>query len=286
MQALGNDFVMFDGVTRKIDIGPGLARRIADRRRGIGCDQVLLLEPPTGRADLRYRIWNADGGEVSQCGNGARCALGFAVSRGLAKGRSGDSPVSLVLETGAGTIRVESRPGGRVRAHLGCPVFSPAGIPARLADDGSLAVRHLGREWTCVPLAIGNPHGVFLAGESDFPGKDDFARFDLAGLAARLRETGAFPEGVNVGLCRLGREGSPVDLRVDERGVGETPACGSGAAAAAVALARRGRGTLPVTVRLAGGELEAGWDGEGATAWIEGEAREVFDGEFEEEGIG
>lgn len=285
MQALGNDFVMLDGVTEGLKIGPGIARRIADRRRGIGCDQVLLLERAQGGADFRYRIWNSDGGEVAQCGNGARCALVFAESRGLLKGRAeGDLP-SAVLETSAGTIRVEGRPGGRVRAHLGRPVFAPERIPTKIGEWELLQVVRDGFPWVCQALSLGNPHAVFILGE-ECPDEEELHLVDIADLAGALRRKRKFPEGVNVGVCWPEPDGGPVHLRVDERGVGETPACGSGAAAAAVALARNGIRELPVVVSLVGGELEAGWEGGDSPAWIEGEASEVFTGEFDMEGIG
>jgi len=278
MQSLGNDFVVLDGVSAPLRLGPAGARRIADRRAGVGCDQVLMLEPAAGSADFRYRIWNADGSEVEQCGNGARCALHFARRFGLCeKGRS-----SLRLETSAGELLVQDGNDDRIRAHLGVPSFERPDANEHTPED-SLFISMGEDDFICRTVRIGNPHAVIVA---EGMSVERHREYPLMLLSAGVRGLPAFPDGANVGLCRPHPGCTGADLRVDERGVGETPACGSGAAAAACVLVRTHGWDSPLRIRLAGGDLLAGWDGPGRQAWVEGYVREVYSGEIRPELLG
>lgn len=267
MHAQGNDFVMLDG---RIDgLADGLsaaqARQLADRQTGIGADQVLLLLP--GKDDeFIYRIWNQDGGEVAQCGNGARAAYAFLRQLGL----GGEQQR---LRTSAGPIEVGTGAHG-IRAWLAPPQFAPADIP--LAHDDEAAAYTFaweGQEFSFAALSLGNPHAVMMV--------EDVASAPVAELGAACNASADFPAGVNVGFAQLPpQQDAPYKLRVFERGVGETKACGSGAAALAVVEQRRCNVT-EITLDVPGGRLAAGWDGGSAVAWVEGEVTHVFAGSFE-----
>lgn len=265
MHGGGNDFVMIDAVRQRLpDKFP--AARIASRRLGIGCDQILILQRARGGgADFDYRIINADGGEVGQCGNGARCAHAFLRRNGLAKKRK------LRLRTSAAEIATEDAGKKEVRAYLGVPEFAPAKIPLRRKKEHLWYAASAAEGGTHLPgrfaaLSLGNPHAVFL-GEAE--------NVAAAGEALNDRKK-LFPEGVNAGFCRRAEDG--IDLRVYERGVGETPSCGSAAVAAAAVLIRGGGVRSPVRVRMPGGELLCGWRGGKHPAWLQGGVRFVFDG--------
>lgn len=263
LHGLGNDFVLAD-----LDAAAGVAlasaqvRFLADRRRGVGADQVLALAArPDGAWD--YRIWNADGGEVGQCGNGARAAYAYLERRGRV--RAGQA---VSLRTAAAAIEVAGGADGP-RARLGVPAFEPAAIPLRRAARADLyEIEHGGRKIAFAALAVGNPHACVWT--------DDLAAAPLAELGARLNEEKRdFPEGVNLSFLQLAKDGT-VAMRVRERGAGETPACGS-AAAAAACVCFRTHGMAEIEAVMPGGRLRAGWDGEGP-AWIEGAVTYVYDG--------
>jgi len=273
MQGAGNDFVMLDGIGQALDLDAARLRRIADRRFGVGADQILVVErAPAGPADFRYRIFNADGGEVEQCGNGARCFVKFVHQLGLT-----DRPSIRVLTRG-GIIEPRLEPDGEVSVDMGVPDFTPAasgfdtaGLTARrqgaaelwlLPVDGQEAALHI--------VSMGNPHAV------QFVADTESAPVQTAG--PRIEWHARFAAGVNAGFAQV-RGRHDLRLRVWERGVGETLACGSGACAAAVAGIRAGVLDSPVAVHARGGTLRIDWAG--ATVRMTGPAVKVFDGEME-----
>lgn len=269
MHGLGNDFVVFDATRRPLALTPAQARLIADRRLGVGCDQILVVEPAADYdADFFYRIYNADGSESAQCGNGARCFARFVREQGLTdKDR-------IVVATVAGRMVLEALADGRFRVEMGVPAFDPADIPLHAparADNYQVKLAD-GQHVTGQALAIGNPHFVVPV--------DDVASAPVATLGPALESHRDFPERVNVGFMRVQDPGH-IRLRVYERGTGETRACGSGAVAAAVA-GRLAHGLQEsVQVAVPGGILTVDWAGEGAPAYLTGPAARVFDGELD-----
>jgi diaminopimelate epimerase len=273
MQGAGNDFVVMDGVSRGIEITPERARRIADRHFGVGCDQVLLVErSQRGDADFRYRIWNADGGEVEQCGNGARCFVRFAHDKGLTKKKE------IRVETLSGVIVPRLETDGQVTVDMGLPQFDPERVPF---DAGGLQPVPGGRRWplelsgskaNVAVLSMGNPHAVQTVADVDS------APVTIEGPL--IERHPRFPRRVNAGYMQLVTR-SHIRLRVWERGAGETLACGTGACAAVVAGIREGLldDTVHVTVR--GGELTIRWRGGDNPVWMTGPAVTVFEGEIE-----
>lgn len=266
MHGLGNDFVVFDAVSSPVTIDAERARRIADRRFGIGCDQILLVEPASqAGVDFGYRIINADGSESGQCGNGARCLARFISERGLGSGRT------VRLATRDGLVEVETLGGDQYRASLGIPVFNPANVPMR----GFEAATHYrlndvaGQTIEFDALAIGNPHAVIDV--------DAAGTADVASLGPALETHPAFPERVNVSFAEA-RARNHLRLRVHERGAGQTLACGSAAAASAVSGIRRGRLDTAVQVDLPGGRADVEWAGPGHPVYLSGPATHVFDG--------
>lgn len=265
MHGLGNDFVVFDGVRQTINLTPTQCRAIADRHLGIGCDQILLVENPRDpECDFRYRIINADGGEVEQCGNGARCFGRFVRDQGLTEKQT------IQLETMSGRISVRLESDGEVSVDMGAPIFEPAEIPfqaERRAEKYGLDVA--GENVDIGAVSMGNPHAVLLV--------DDVASAPVASLGAAIESHPRFPKRVNVGFMHI-IDPSHVRLRVFERGVGETQACGTGACAAVVAGRIRGLLEAQVSVQLPGGELTISWPGEGSSVWMTGPATHVFEG--------
>jgi diaminopimelate epimerase len=273
MQGAGNDFVVIDGVRQRIDFTPGQWRRIADRHFGIGADQVLLVEPaPAGSdVDFRYRIFNADGGEVEQCGNGARCFVRFVVDQGLTAKRA------IRVATMSGVIEPRLEADGRVTVDMGPPAFEPARIPF---DAAGLAPRPQGQDdtwplevdgatrWISV-VSMGNPHAVQFV--------DDVDTAPVASEGPLIEHSPRFPARVNAGFAQPVPGG--IRLRVWERGAGETLACGTGACAAAVAAIRRGLAASPVQVHTRGGLLSIAWDG--GSVFMTGPAATVFEGEID-----
>ena len=289
MHGLGNDFVVLDAVRQAIALTPDLARRIADRAFGIGCDQILLVEPPPDETvDFRYRIFNADGGEVEQCGNGARCFARFVFDTGLTQKR-----VIRVL-TRSGVIAPRLNDDGSVTVDMGPPRFLPPEIPfvPQAADpesaeawatlrsaDAAPAVTPLrvGDERLLVSVvSMGNPHVVLVVG--------DVRTAPVATLGPAIERHPAFPARVNVGFMEVVTP-QRIRLRVFERGAGETLACGTGACAAVVAGIRRGLLQSPVTVETRGGTLTVAWAGGHAPqtepVWMTGPAVTVFHGTFD-----
>jgi diaminopimelate epimerase len=275
MQGAGNDFVVLDGVSRRLDVTPQLARLLADRHFGVGCDQILLVErPKRSDADFRYRIWNGDGGEVEQCGNGARCLVRFVQERGLTK------KSEIRVETLSGVIVPRLETDGQVSVDMGRPVFESERVPF---DARGLESVNRGRRWPLVlpgrevhvaVLSMGNPHAVQTVADVDVAPVTDEGPL--------IERHARFPQRVNAGYMQVRGRGH-IRLRVWERGAGETLACGTGACAAVVAGIREG--LLDDTVRVAtrGGELTIRWPGGENPVWMTGPAVVVFEGEIEVE---
>ncbi len=268
MHGLGNDFVVIDAINQPLQLSAEQARFLADRHRGIGCDQILLVEPPTSSAhDFRYRIFNADGSEVEQCGNGARCFARFVREQGLSERDE------LRVETAKGVIRLWQLDDQQVRVDMGAPVLNPADIPFQAtaeAVDYELDVD--GRTLRIGAVSMGNPHAVLDV--------DDLDQAPVAELGPRIEHHPRFPARVNAGFMQV-VDRNHIRLRVFERGAGETQACGSGACAAVVAGRLTGRLDTEVRVSLNGGDLVVSWDGPGQPVFMSGPAASVFDGQIQ-----
>ena len=267
MHGLGNDFLVVDNRARGLRFAPAQVRAWGDRHTGVGFDQMLVAEAPgAARADFAVRIFNCDGSEARHCGNGMRCMALFARRLGLVRG--GET----VMETPAGLVEARIHDDG-ITVSMGVPRFEPACVPF-LADSDRLAhVLDLGNgERVSVGVvSMGNPHAVQWVDEVD--------RAPVPALGPRIQRSGRFPRGVNVGFAqRLAP--ARIRLRVYERGVGETRACGSGACAAAAVGVRQGLLDAEVSVELPGGRLRIAWPGEQEPVWLTGEAIHVFDGEL------
>jgi len=268
MHGLGNDFVVFDAISQTVALSPAQFRFIGDRHFGVGCDQILLVEKPTrSDADFRYRIFNADGGEVEQCGNGARCFVRFVHDKGLTAKRE------IRVETASGIIVPRLEENGEVTVNMGAPRFEPSEIPFTAAARATTYPLELsGKTMEISAVSMGNPHAVTLVEDADaWPVEQD---------GPQIERHARFPARVNAGFMQVVDRHS-IKLRVYERGAGETLACGTGACAAAVAGIARGLLDSPVRVATRGGELSIAWGGEGAPVLMTGPAVAVFDGELE-----
>ncbi|HXF67365.1 MAG TPA: diaminopimelate epimerase [Burkholderiales bacterium] len=268
MHGLGNDFVVLDALARPIHLSREQLRLIADRHFGIGCDQILLVEPPrTPDTEFYYRIFNADGGEVEQCGNGARCFLRYVRDRGLT------TRGEIRVGTRAGVIVPRLEEDGQVTVNMGVPEFEPARIPFDAPERAlTYELEVDGRALEVSALAIGNPHAVQLV--------PDVERAPVASQGPRIERHPRFPQGANAGYMQV-LDRRRVRLRVYERGVGETLSCGTGACAAAVVGIQRGLLERQVVVATRGGELGISWAGEGEPVMMTGPAATVFEGEIE-----
>lgn len=268
MHGLGNDFVVLDGIRQNVALAPAQLRLLADRRLGVGCDQVLVVERATRPdADFRYRIYNADGGEVEQCGNGARCFVKFVRDRGYTQARR------IRVETAGGMIAPEIVADGEVTVDMGVPRFEPAAIP--FVADGDAVVHPLDVEGRSVDISVvsmGNPHAVQVVADVDGA--------PVTTQGPRLECHPRFPQRVNAGYMQV-VDRDTIRLRVWERGAGETPACGTGACAAVVAGIRRGLLDSRVRVETRGGWLTIAWPGPGEPVMMTGPAATVFEGEWE-----
>ena len=267
MHGAGNDFVMLDGVRQTIELSPEQLRLLADRHFGVGCDQILLVEKAGNKeADFCYRIFNADGGEVEQCGNGARCFLRFVHDQKLTTKRE------IIVETRSGLISPRLEQDGRVTVNMGAPVFEPARIPF---DGGSGSVSEplevAGKKLSISALSMGNPHAVQVV--------PDVERTAVEKLGPLIEHHPRFPKRVNAGFMQI-MDRNNLRLRVYERGSGETLSCGTGACAAVVAGIRRGLLDSPVNVATRGGVLTIAWEGDGAAVLMTGPAITVFSGEI------
>ena len=271
MHGLGNDFMVVDLVTQPTLPAPAQIRAWSDRRTGIGFDQFLAVLPPEAPdMDFRYRIFNADGSEAEQCGNGARCFARFVVDERLTAKRR------LRLQTSSGSVGTQLLANGDVQVHLGVPGTEPETVPfaaeesvAMQGDPVSHTVDLDGARLQLTPVSMGNPHAVIFV--------DDIAQADVERVGGGLQQHPCFPAQVNVGFLqvvnrRFGR------LRVYERGVGETRACGSGACAAVVAGRLHDRFDACVKLSLPGGTLQVAWSGPGDAAKLTGPTELVYRG--------
>lgn len=275
MHGAGNDFIVVDAINQQVDLSVDQWRRLADRRFGIGADQILVVERPTDAdVDFRYRIFNNDGGEVEQCGNGSRAFVRFVVDKGLTQARS------IRVQTMSGIINPRLEDDGSITVDMGAPRLVPADVPfdatglAGMAQgDDTLWPLPVGDETVFVSVvSMGNPHAVQVVDDVD---------------AAPVEETGPlierhvrFPKRVNAGYLQV-IDRHHIRLRVFERGAGETLACGTGACAAVVAGIRRGLLDSPVRVSARGGELSIAWAGPDQPVYLSGPAVSVFEGEVE-----
>lgn len=265
MQSLGNDFVVLDGVSQQLKLSSEIARKLADRHFGVGCDQILLAEPGES-TDFRFRIFNKDGSEVEQCGNGARCMAWFLRQRGL----SDKNEISVQTLKSQMVLRIEDD--GDVTVEMGVPEFEPSKIPFDAAiKDLYYSLQLEAIEVDIAALAIGNPHAVLEV--------DDIAKARVDIIGPEIESHPRFPERVNAGFMQIV---SPrhIRLRVYERGVGETLGCGSGACAAVVAGIENGKLGHQVKVSLPGGNASVEWAGAGRPVYLRGPAHTVFSGEI------
>ncbi len=265
MHGLGNDFMVIDQITQNVQITSEQVARLADRHRGIGFDQLLIVSPPSSPdVDFRYRIFNADGSEVEQCGNGARCFARFVREKRLTNKHR------IVVETLSGIIELRVNEREEITVDMGAPIFDPVRIPL-LADQPQdpyvFDVAGQTVELGCV--SMGNPHGVLIV--------DNVDTAPVENLGPALEKHTNFPKRANIGFMQI-VDRQRVRLRVFERGAGETQACGTGACAAAVIALRRNLVDSPVTVQLPGGTLSIQWQGEGQPVLMTGPATTVFEG--------
>ena len=269
MHGLGNDFVVIDAVRQQVELNAAQVRFLADRHFGIGCDQVLVVEAAaTPGVDFSYRIFNADGGEVEQCGNGARCFVQFVHQHGLSAKRE------IRVETRSGIIAPRLEDDGLVTVDMGVPVLEPDRIPFDSDSDDIVQSLELANDVRIAITAIsmGNPHAVQVVTDVDAA--------PVAELGPLIENHVRFPARVNAGFMQV-VSAQRVRLRVFERGAGETLACGTGACAAAVAGILRGLLESPVAVETRGGQLQIGWAGPGHPVYMTGPAVTVFEGEIE-----
>lgn len=267
MHGLGNDFVVIDGINQPVSLTPENIRWLADRHFGIGCDQVLIVEKAAGNADFCYRIFNADGSEVEQCGNGARCFVRFVHDHGLTGKKE------ICVETASGLIFPRLETSGEVTVNMGIPRFEPADIPF-LAEARALTypLEVNGKHIEISAVSMGNPHAVqIVVNVDDAP---------VATEGAQIESHARFPQHVNVGYMQI-IDRHHIRLRVFERGAGETLACGTGACAAVVTGIERGLLASKVKVSTHGGDLWVQWEGKNQPVLMTGPASTVFEGIIE-----
>ncbi len=267
MQGAGNDFVVIDGYSAPIHLTTAQIQHITNRYFGVGCDQLLMVEKTnTPNVDFRYRIFNADGGEVEQCGNGARCFVRFVIDKGLTRKRTID------VETASGIITLTLGNNGEVTVNMGPPNFHPLALPF-LAEKQqlqySLALKNITLPISAV--SMGNPHAVVVV--------DDVQTAPVHELGPQIESHQQFPQHVNAGFMQVVNP-HEINLRVFERGSGETLACGTGACAAVVSGIQLNLLQSPVLVNTRGGQLQIAWDGELSPVMMTGPAIIVFEGEI------
>ncbi len=268
MHGLGNDFMVVDLITQRYRFSPERVRKLADRNFGIGFDQLLLVEAPTDpEMDFKYRIFNADGSEVENCGNGARCFARF-VSRKRLTGKK-----KIAVQTAQGPLYLTLNDNNTVRVDMGAPILTPKQIPF-VADSNAashtieVADQHL----EISAVSMGNPHGVLVV--------DSIDNAPVATLGPALECHPRFPKRANIGFMQILNR-NEIRLRVFERGTGETLACGTGACAAVVAGQRRGLLDQQVRVHLPGGNIDINWQGEGTSVIMDGPAATVYEGRIQ-----
>ena len=268
MHGFGNDFVVLDGISQRIILTSNQYRAIADRHFGIGCDQILVVEK-TARADadFRYRIFNADGGEVEQCGNGARCFVRFVRDKGLT------NKTEIHVETKGGIIVPRLEADGQITVNMGIPRFEPEKIPFKAKKRAlTYPIIVKGRQIKISAVSIGNPHAVQVVKDVD--------KTAVSIQGPLIARHASFPQGANAGYLQVVHRGR-IKLRVYERGAGETLACGTGACAAVAAGIQLDLLDKRVVVQTRGGELTICWEGEGTTVWMTGDATTVYEGTIE-----
>lgn len=268
MHGLGNDFVVFNAIDQEIRLTNEQCRFIADRHFGIGCDQILLVEASrTASTDFHYRIFNADGSEVEQCGNGARCFANFVRDQGLSDKKVID------VSTSSGEIQLRVQENGMVRVNMGRPSLEPEQIPFDAATKAiTYPIEAGGERFTIAAVSMGNPHAVLQVESVDTA--------PVERLGPLLERHPRFPQRVNVGFMEI-RSREQIRLRVFERGTGETLACGTGACAAVVAGRLQGLLDQRVEVTLPGGNLVVEWEGNSEPVWMSGPTARVFEGKIE-----
>lgn len=267
MQGLGNDFVVIDAYSQSIFLSSAQIKQIADRHFGVGCDQLLVVEKSENpAADFRYRIFNADGGEIEQCGNGARCFVRYVHDKGLTH------KTQICVETASGIIYPKLEDNGLVTVDMGAPRFEPTQIPF-IADQQTITYPlNVGHETVTISaVSMGNPHAVQVVSNVET------APVEIQGPIIETHER--FPQRVNAGFMEITDE-HHIKLRVFERGAGETLACGTGACAAAVVGIQLGKLQSPVTVKMRGGELSISWQGVDSPVMMTGPAVTVFEGQL------
>jgi len=267
MHGAGNDFVVIDGIRQSVALSPEQIRLLADRHFGVGCDQLLLVEKSRrDDADFRYRIFNADGGEVEQCGNGARCFVRFVHEKKLTGKKE------IVVETKSGLISPRLEDDGRITVNMGAPIFTPARIPFTSDSDAVMQPLDIaGQTVQITAVSMGNPHVVQVV--------DDVENAPVANQGPLIERHARFPKRVNAGFMQIVDRGH-IKLRVYERGTGETLSCGTGACAAVAAGIRRGVLDDTVHVATRGGALTIHWAGAQTPVLLTGPAVTVFEGEI------
>ncbi len=267
MHGAGNDFVMIDGVRQSIHLTPEQLRFLANRHFGVGCDQILLVEKSQNpAADFRYRIFNADGGEVEQCGNGARCFVRFVLDQELTQKRE------ITVETKSGLIRPRLEENGQVIVDMGAPIFEASRLPFIDGSDAVIEQLEVAGEIVQISaLSMGNPHVVQVVADVEMA--------PVTSQGPLIERHPRFPQRVNAGFMQV-VDRCHIKLRVYERGAGETLSCGTGACAAVVAGIRRGLLDDRVHVATRGGALHIAWAGDGAPVLMTGPAITVFEGEI------
>ena len=267
MHGLGNDFVVIDAINQTVDLSAAQICFIADRHFGIGCDQLLLVEPPvSANADFKYRIFNADGSEVAQCGNGARCFARFVLDKQLTDKRE------IVVDTDAGQLLLIARDDGMITVNMGIPKHEPAQIPLLMTAEAKQYTVDLNGEMIeFAALSIGNPHAVIRVA--------DIAQAPVNRIGPLLERHPLFPERANIGFMQIVHSDF-IRLRVYERGAAETLACGSGACAAVIAGIEQGWLEQTVKVTLPGGDLTIHWPGRGQAVLMSGPASLVYEGQI------
>lgn len=265
MHGLGNDFMVIDAVTQNVHLSPELIKRLAERYTGIGFDQLLIVEPPySPDTDFHYRIFNADGNEVEQCGNGARCFARFVRLKALTKKRT------LKVSTMKGNIILTVNNDETVRVNMGEPVFEPNKVPFKaIKEEKTYIIREQEQTILCGVVSMGNPHCVIQV--------DDVATAAILTIGPLLEKHERFPEQANIGFMQI-IDRDAIHLRVFERGVGETQACGTGACGAVAVGINQGLLNQNVSVNLPGGQLLIEWKGVGHPLYMTGSATHVYDG--------
>jgi diaminopimelate epimerase len=267
MHGLGNDFMVIDAITQQVELTTSQIQFLADRQFGVGFDQLLMVEKPTlEKVDFRYRIFNADGSEVEQCGNGVRCFARFVRQQQFSdKDR-------IAVETASGVVFPTIQENGNVTVDMGLPRFDPQQIPFITEQQAvTYALNVLGESFDVGVVSMGNPHAVMVV--------DDIQLADVERIGPLVESHEQFPQRVNVGFMEI-VDKNAIKLRVFERGSGETLACGTGACAAVVTGIKRGLLAREVKVTLPGGELLIAWPDDDSPVWMTGPAEHVFDGEI------